>query len=58
MMELVEVLKTGPMVLFLWSLLCFFLGVFFCGMLHHYYLKEVIKKAEAIVTRLTDKEAP
>jgi uncharacterized membrane protein YoaK (UPF0700 family) len=50
--EILFAWKAGQVFLFLWSLLCFFLGVAFAGVLYHYYISTVIKKANKALERL------
>lgn len=41
-----------PISLFIWSLVCFFIGIFFAGVVYHYYIEGVIQRAEKMLDRL------
>ena len=57
-MDFLELWEKRTLLLFLWSAACFVLGVAFTGVIYHYHLNAVIKKANKLIDQLANSEYP
>lgn len=44
--------KTGHLLLFCWSVLCFLLGILSSALIYHYYIREVMRRADKLLKEL------